>query len=66
VLELRRAGNPRVLAVIGPDRLDRNFQRPSKPCLVWSRSTFALVRTAKEIVGRIDRAIRNAISGPNS
>jgi tripartite-type tricarboxylate transporter receptor subunit TctC len=58
VLELNRAGDLRVLAVTGPDRLsvDRNFPRPSKPCLVMvslnSVGVFAPAGTAKEIVDR--------------
>jgi tripartite-type tricarboxylate transporter receptor subunit TctC len=64
VLELNRAGDLRVLAVTGPDRLVGGPELPTavEPCLVWSRSIRS--GNAKEMVDRIDRATRNAMSDP--
>ena len=70
MLELHRAGNLTVLAVTGPDRLVGGPKLPTAvktvPGMVSLHSVglFAPARTAKEIVDRIDRATRNAMSDP--
>jgi tripartite-type tricarboxylate transporter receptor subunit TctC len=70
VLELHRAGNLRVLAVTGPDRLVGGLELPTAvetvPGMVSLNSVrlFAPARTVKEIVDQIDRATRNAMSDP--